>query len=385
MRVGIDAHMVGARKTGNETYIVNLLGALRALPGEDRYIPLTPHPAALEGPLGPVARAQAIRVWPSPSFLRVPLGMPLAAGWHGLDLLHMTYFVPPICPVPAVVTVHDLSFEVYPETFSPSDRLLLSWGVPFSVRRAVRIIAVSDFTKRDLVRRYGLPEEKIRVTHEAAAPWFCRVEDELRLQALRRRYDLSQRYILSVGNLQPRKNLRALLEAFRFAKAERRIPHRLVIVGKPGWEGAAFFREVKEQGLEGEVAFTGYVPVEDLPGLYSGTDLFVYPALYEGFGLPPLEAMACGTPVVASNAASLPEVLGDAALLVNPRDTKGLASAMLEVLSDSVLARRLSGLGLARAGKFSWDRTASETVEVYREVLQVTRDRGRSEEIELTR
>jgi glycosyltransferase involved in cell wall biosynthesis len=371
MRVGIDAHMVGAQETGNETYIVNLLRALQAVEGEDRYIPLTPCPASLEAALGPTARARALRVPLGPSLLRVPLGIPLTAARHSLDLLHMTYFLPPICPIPTVVTVHDISFRVYPETFSRRDRLLLSWGVPLALRRATRIIAVSEFTKRDLLRRYGVPEEKVRVTHEAAAPEFEPVKDPTRLQAARRKYGLTFPYILSVGNLQPRKNLRALLEAFLSAKSERGIAHRLVVVGKRGWQAAAFLREVGVQGLEGEVVFTGYVPTEDLPDLYSAADLFVYPALYEGFGLPPLEAMACGTPVVASSAASLPEVLGEAALLVDPRDVRAMTSAILRVLGDADLARRLSGLGLAQARRFSWERTARETVEVYREALAV--------------
>lgn len=371
MRIGIDAHMVGARETGNETYIVNLLRELLAMDGEDRYIPLTPFPSAVEAVCGPAARDRTIRIRPAPSLLRVPLGIPLAAYRHSLDLLHMTYIIPPACPVPTVVTVHDVSFEAYPQTFSVRDRLLLSWGVPCAVRRATRIIAVSEYTKQDLIRRYGLPEEKIDVTHEAAAPLFRPVEDPADLNALRYKYGLSLPYILSVGNLQPRKNLFALLEAFRFAKTMKHIPHRLVLVGKPGRGAATFLRKIRARGLDEEVVFTGYVPTEDLPGLHSAADLFVYPALYEGFGLPPLEAMACGTPVVASDAASLPEVLGEAALLVDARDISALASAMLRVLGDSELARRLSCLGLARAGRFSWKRTANETVAVYRKALEV--------------
>lgn len=376
MRIGIDVHMIGEQETGNETYVVNLLRALLAREDGEQYVPLTPRPSALEAPLGRSARDRAVRVGFGPSFLRVPLGIPLAARRHSLDLLHMTYIVPPVCPVPTVVTVHDISFEVYPETFSRRDRLLLSWGVPFSARRAARVIAVSDHTKCDLVRRYGIPEEKIRVTHEAPAPLFQPVEDRVRLEAVRHRYGVSGPYVLSVGTLQPRKNLSTLLEAFRVAKGEGRIPHRLVIVGKQGWQGATVLREVKARGLEGEVVFTGYVPAEDLPSFYSGADLFVYPALYEGFGLPPLEAMACGTPVVASNTASLPEVLGDAAWLIDPRDIGGLASAIRRVLGDPALARRLSNLGLAHAKQFSWDRTARQTVEVYREALEVGRVQG---------
>lgn len=377
MRIGIDVHMVGEQETGNETYVINLLRALLAREDSNEYVPLTPRPSAFEAALGPSSRTRAVRVHPAPSLLRVPLGIPLAAYRHSLDLLHMTYILPPVCPVPTVVTIHDISFEVYPETFSHRDRLVLSWGVPFSARRAVRVIAVSDHTKRELVHRYAIPDEKIRVIHEAAAPLFQPVKDPARLEAVRRKYSMAPPYLLSVGNLQPRKNLATLLEAYGVAKAEGRISHQLVIVGGQGWQGARVLEQVKAQGLEGEVVLTGYVPTEDLPSLYSGADLFVYPSLYEGFGLPPLEAMACGTPVVASNAASLPEVLGDSAWLVDPHDVRELASTILRILGDSALARRFSGLGLAHARRFSWDRTASQTVEVYREALEVERTQGR--------
>lgn len=370
MRIGIDAHMVGERETGNETYVLNLLRALLAREDGHEYLALTPRPAALESALGAAGRGRVVRVRPGVSWLRVPVAIPLAARRRGLDLLHMTYLIPPVSPTPTVVTIHDISFEAYPESFSPRDRLLLSWGVPFAAQRAVRVIAVSEFTRRDLVRRYAIPEEKIRVTYEAADPLFRRVEDPARLEAVRRRYGLAGPYLLSVGNLQPRKNLPTLLEAFRVLKAEAGLPHRLVLVGKPGWRSGGVYSTVKALGLEAEVIVTGYVPTEELPSLYSGADLFVYPALYEGFGLPPLEAMACGTPVVASNAGALPEVLGEAALLLGPRDAGGLAAALRRVLADPTLARTLAGRGLARARQFSWERTAAETVEVFRAALE---------------
>lgn len=365
---------MGARETGNETYVVNLL---RALLAEERglcVLPLTPRPRALEGPLGPEARRRALRVWPPTPWLRVPLGIPWVARRHGLALLHMTYILPPWCPAPVVLTVHDLSFTTFPETFSLRDRLLLSRGVSFSVRRAARVIAVSEFTRRDLVRRYGIPEERVRVTHAAADPAFRRVADPERLAALRQRYGIPGPYLLSVGNLQPRKNLAALLEAYRQLRGEARLPHSLVVVGQAGSDAPALHAAVTRLGLAHTVIFTGYVPGDDLPGLYSGADLFVHPGLYEGFGLPPLEAMACETPVVAADAGALPEVLGDAAYLVDPRDPAALAAAIRLVLTDSTLAARLVERGRARVRRFSWERTARETAAIYREVLA---DRGR--------
>jgi glycosyltransferase involved in cell wall biosynthesis len=361
--------MVGERQTGNETYVVNLLRALLAQDGEVQVVPLTPRPAALDGPLGPDAVRRAVRIRPTPAWLRVPLGIPWAVYRHDLALVHVTYVAPPRCPAPTVVTVHDLSFAALPDTFSLRDRLILSLGVPRSARRAARVIAVSEFTRRDLVRRYGVPEDRIRVTHEAADPRFRPIENPDGLAAARRRHGLEGPYLLSVGNLQPRKNLGVLLEAFRAVRHEGRLPHRLVVVGQPGRGGGAVRAAACRFGLERDIVFTGYVPGDELAALYAGAALFAYPALYEGFGLPPLEAMACGAPVLASNTGALPEVLGDAAWLLDPRDPRAWAEAIRRVLTEPILAARWRAAGLARAARFTWERTARDTVAVYREAL----------------
>lgn len=374
MRVGIDVHMVGEQETGNETYVVNLVRTLARSDDGHMYIAFTPHPSAMDEAIG--APSRAVRIWPRLPLLRVLVGIPVFACRHRIDLLHMTYIMPPVCTVPCVVTVHDLSFEAFPDMFSPRTRMLLSWGVPFSVRRAARVITVSEHTKRDIVTRYGVPEEKIHVTYEAAAAVFQPVRDPERLATVRRRYGIPSQYVLAVGNLEPRKNLGTLLRAFRALRADGRIPHRLVLVGKAGWQTSRLLAELQGESLANDVIWTGYVPLEDLPALYSAAALFVYPSLYEGFGLPPLEAMACGTPVVGSNAAALPEVLGDGALLVSPYDVDGMATAIRSVLLDPGLARGLAERGRDRALTFSWERTARQTVKVYREALDGTNRRS---------
>lgn len=373
LRVGLDVHMIGERETGNETYAVNLLRALLAREDGSTYLPLTPYPERL-APVDPRAPGRALRVRPASAALRIGLGIPWAARRHRLDLVHMTYLAPPRRLVPAVVTVHDLSFEAMPETFSRRDRQLLGWGVPWAVRQAVRIITDADYTKRDLVTRYRVPAERVHVVPLAAGPAFRRVEEPGRRATVLERHGIRPPFILSVGNLQPRKNLARLLEAFRLLTAGG-AAIRLVVVGQKGWGPTRLEERVDALGLAGQVIVTGYVPEAELPALYSAAACFAYPALYEGFGLPPLEAMACGSPVVASDSACLPEILGDGALLVDARDPGALAEALQAVLASPARAAELSLRGMARAATYSWERAAAETVAVYREAAAEIRGR----------
>jgi glycosyltransferase involved in cell wall biosynthesis len=263
-----------------------------------------------------------------------------------------------------VVTVHDLGYLHYPEAHRLLDRFYLDLSTRYNARAATHLIADSAATKRDLIERYGIGPSKITVVYPGYdVAIFQPVKDEGIIEAVKARYDIIGDYILFVGTLQPRKNLTRLIEAF----SNIRYPIsniQLVIAGKKGWLYEQIFRQVKELGLEGEVVFTGYVPAGDLPALLSGARLFVFPSLYEGFGLPVLEAMSCGTPVVCSNASSLPEVAGDAAVLVDPLDVEDLAMAMERVLSDEELRAELIERGFEQARKFSWERCARETLDV---------------------
>jgi glycosyltransferase involved in cell wall biosynthesis len=435
MHIAIDAHMVGERETGNETYIVNLAAALMRLTARDpkgfswdpdgppnatqdlpaarraqqrrfgsspRFSLLATHPERLHAALPELKsslNAEVAPLHPANALLRIPFGLPWASLRGSFDLLHVTYNAPPLSPCPTVVTIHDISFERYPQFFSPRDLLILKALVPLSARRAARILTVSEHAKREIVERYGLPPDKITVTYEAAGAQFHPIDDPSALQAVRARYGIPEGpFVLALGNLQPRKNIARLVDAFarvvkntqstanseQLSKTDHRSPvtdhgsrfavhGSLVIAGKAQWRESEIYQAVQQAGLAGRVVFPGYVDDADLPALYSAAAVFVYPSLYEGFGLPPLEAMACGAPVISSNAASLPEVVGDAALLVDPTDTAALAQALADVLAQPALQADLRQRGLSRAAQFSWERCAVETLAVYSAVLAARR------------
>jgi len=373
MRIAIDVHMVGERETGNETYTLNLVRHLLALDQENTYGLITPHPEHLRARVDLPPHAEILRVRPGNAFLRVPLAMPLLADRWRADLLHVNYVAPPLCPCPTVVTVHDISYEFFPDFLSPRDRWMLSTLVPLSARRAARVIAVSEQTRQDLMRVYGIPGERIAVTHEAAAPGFAPVEDPALIEATCARYGIRRPYVLALGNLQPRKNIGRLVEAFALARREGNLPHQLAVAGKAQWRESELYATVERLGLRDVVRFPGYVADEDLPALYSGAACFAYPSLYEGFGLPPLEAMACGTPVLASHAGALREVVGDAAWVVDPTDVQDIARGLLALLTDPQTAEAYRRRGLAHAAAFSWRRLAEETLEVYRQVVAEAR------------
>ncbi len=359
--------MVGERETGNETYVIQLLRALveTRSSGESFQI-LTPFPERLARAVDLPSTFAAVRVWPAFSALRVPVGIPAALLRQKTDVLHTTYIAPPVIPCRTVVTVHDLSFLTYPESLPPRARLLLTILVPLSVRRATRVIAISEYTRQDLVRRYRLPPEKIAVTHLAAGPAF-RPRQDAHDEALPEK--LIQPFLLAVGNLEPRKNLRRLVEAFAILVHDRGFPGSLVLVGKKGRAANDLVSAVRRLRLESRVVFTRFVDERTLIILYNRALAFVYPSLYEGFGLPPVEAMACGCPVVASNVSALPEVLGDAALLADPTSTTALANAMEAVWQQPQLANMLRDKGLVQAKMYSWNDTARKTRQVYAEAV----------------
>lgn len=367
-RIAIDAHMVGARETGNETYVRGVVRGLQELDGSREYLLYTPHPDALPATMI-AGRFQPRTIAAAGNIPRIGYAMPHAAWRDRIDLLHVTYTLPPFLRCRSVVTVHDISYALFPETFSLRDRWLLSVAVPLSMRRATRVITVSEAARRDILRRYRIAAEKVVAIPNGVGSHFRPVHDRGEQSRVRARYGIPERYILAVGNLQPRKNLGRLIEAFAGLRRDGRIAHRLVLVGKSLWKEAEVFGAIRAHGLEDEVIATGYVADSDLPTIYSGADVFVYPSLYEGFGLPPVEAMACGAPVITSNTSALPEVVGDAAVTVSPTSTGEIAAALERVLGDERLRRDLRARGEERAATFTWRETARRTLRVYDEVL----------------
>jgi len=296
------------------------------------------------------------------------LGIHFDALLPDAELFHATeHLLLPLRRIPTVLTVHDLIFRLFPEHHKRLNLWYLNATMPLYCRHASAIIAVSEATKHDLMRWYGVPAEKITVIHEAAAPHFKPATPE-QVAAVRERYGLPEHYILRVGTIEPRKNLERLLDALQLLqRSDSTI--RLVVVGSKGWLYRRFFKKLHGSGLRHTVILTGHVRDTDLPAIYSGATLLVEPSLYEGFGLPLLEAMACGTPVVCSDTSSLPEVAGDAACYFDPRESAAMAEAIGEVWRDSSLRDTMRHNGLLRAAQFSWERAAQETLAVYRTLV----------------
>ncbi|MDT7602660.1 MAG: hypothetical protein QOF61_657 [Acidobacteriota bacterium] len=367
MHIAIDAHSVGTGLAGNETYITNLIEALAEIDTTNRYTLYVTKPSAVERFDGRWSHVSVRRTLPHTPLVRIPVTLSAELRRRPVDLLHVQYTAPPFPPCPVVATIHDLSFEHLPATFKRRSWMQLRLTVRHTARRAAHIIASSEYTRRDILETYGVAPERTSTVPLAAAPHFRPIRDERELQRVRDVYGIAGNYILAVGSIQPRKNLTRLVEAYaslRRQRAHDKLP-RLVVVGKQAWLYAETLRAVEASGVRADVIFTGYAPEADLPALYSGALCFVYPSVYEGFGLPPLEAMRCGTAVVAGNRTSLPEVVGDAGLLVNPFDVEEIAAAIARLIDDKDLRATLSERGLARATQFDWRETARLTLEVY--------------------
>ncbi|MCZ7665776.1 MAG: glycosyltransferase family 4 protein [Chloroflexi bacterium] len=328
--------------------------------------PLLPH---VSHKIAPLSEAWLYRLW-----YRARLPVPVQWFTGKLDLFHSPDFVlPPVQgSVPTLLTVHDLSFVHYPEVYPQALVNYLNQVVPWSVGRATHILADSAATKADLTAVWNTPPEKITVLYSGVGAAFERVEDEGRITAVRQQYHLGDApYLLSVGTVQPRKNYQMLIQAF--APLAAQWPHHLVIAGGKGWLYDEMIAEVTRQGLDGRVHFTGFVADADLPALYSGADLFVMPSVYEGFGIPLLEAMACGVPVLASNVSSLPEVGGETAVLLPPHDPTAWTTAMQRPLKRSPLQKEMTAAGYEQVQKFSWQQAAAQLLTLYHDLFPFKR------------
>ncbi len=364
MRIGIDASRATvARRTGTESYAKRLIAALLEAGGArghafTLYFRDAPPPGLFFLPGGAVMASN--RVMPFPRlWTHVRLSAELLRPGRPHVLFVLAHVLPLAHPLPTVVTVHDLGYRHFPEAHPWRQRLYLEWSTRFSARQATRVIADSAATKRDLVNYCGVPEHKITVVYPGYDDSLRRVDPA----SVRTRYGLPENYFLHVGTLQPRKNLMRLMEAVSLAPS----PVCLVLVGRAGWLAAPIAARARELG--DRVRWLEYVPDEDLAGLYSGALALVFPSLFEGFGFPVLEAMACGTPVICSNTSSLPEVAGQAALQVDPQDVKALLAAMGRVQAEPALRAELIERGLSRVREFSWRRTAEETLAVLEEAV----------------
>ncbi len=377
MRIGIDARTLGGRFTGDRTYWRGLLGGLSAVDTENEYVLYTRGPVEGDPPLlGPNFQWRQISK-PANDALWMLSAFPSALKADRIDVGHTQYNIPLLgAPCPVVTTVHDISFQIHPDLFLPKDRRILQTFVPRSMRKAAAVIAVSESTRRDILRSYPqIPKEKVYVVLEAAGRQFQAPKNgqESERAAANKALGLTDTaYLLAVGVLQPRKNLEVLLDAFALLKlGPHPPPHRLIIAGKRGWmdetdrQLAALPAEVTR-----DIVLAGYVADDTLPALYAGADALCYPSRYEGFGLPPLEAMACGCPVLCSRSSSLPEVVGDAGILLPFADSNAWAHALEKLLASPSVLARWRERGPERAALFSWEKAGRETLGIYQSVVR---------------
>jgi glycosyltransferase involved in cell wall biosynthesis len=377
MRVGINAQFWDQAATGSGQYLRNLLPALEQVSEDDEYLLIGPRRIA-----GPAPGKEHLASTPfdghSEDLAKLwfeQISFPRACRALGLDLAHVPYFASPLLPaLPTIVTIHDLIPIVLPAYRARVLVRLYTGLAVAAARRAQLILTDSESSRRDILARLGVPAGRVWVIYLAPGPGYLPVTNQARLEMTRSKYHLPERFILYLGGFDRRKNVHGLLQAYKSASGVLGQEYSLVLAGRLPTEESAVFPNLKRAIAELQMGETilpiGWVAEEDKPALYTLASLFVYPSLYEGFGLPVLEAMACGTPVVSSRAASLPELVGEAGLLVAPAEVMQIAQAMVSVLSDETLRLELRAKGLAQAQKFSWQKTAQQTLAAYREVFQ---------------
>ena len=367
MRIGLEISPLALNISGIPNYILRLLQGFASIDKKNQYFLYTNRPIPFELGL-PDNFKTIILNKPLPRFqLWFQIELPLRLKKDRIDIFHGLFSrLPFVLPIPGVITAHDLSAYRMPR-FHKRKTHFTNLMYPVFVRKASRIIAVSEFTANELLSCFPEASGKITVVYEAAPPDYFEIADKSELERVIGKYNLPDRFLLFLGTLEPRKNLERLLEAFTASRSI--IPHSLVISGAVGWKTKEFFNKLKGSAIENRIQLTGFVDREDIPTLMSLADVFIYPSLYEGFGLPVLEAMACGTPVITSNTSSLPEVTGNAAFLVDPYSSDSISNAVKTLVLDEERKTLMRERGLKRAGEFNWEKAARETLQVYRQVL----------------
>lgn len=380
MRVGINEVIIHGRSTGTRQREFNLLPELLQQIEERKWnariyvsrhsdqkiiqklTGVKNHPGLIQTP-----------VPATPTYQRLTWGL-LYWQWRTrhdqLDVFHTSYYPVPRLAVPTVLTVNDLRFVHLPKTYRPWRRLFLKLMVKPSLLRASRIITISNHTKEVIVGYFKVPADKIDVVHIPADPRFHPVTEKIILDRARQRYSLPEQFILFVGHIEPRKNLKRIIKAFRYLQATEQLSHKLVIVGVPSFDFESVVKKVDQYNLTDNIILTGYVADEDMPAVYTMADILVFPSLYEGFGVPVIEAMACGTPVITSNITALPEVAGNAAILVDPYSVEMIATGIMKLLNDKHLYTEMVHKGLKRAKQFGAREAATATCRAYQNAVK---------------
>ena len=372
MRFSVDAHAIGRHLTGNEVYVRNLLQGFAALDQSSEFIAYLSYGQQAHGRRGvdaAVPERFTRRFVSANAFKRLGLDLSRRLAEDRPDLVHVQYTAPLACPAPIVVSVHDISFLEHPEYFPWLRAAQLRITVKRTIARAARVITPSEFSRRRLLDAYQPDPAKVSVVPIATSPTFRPIARDAAFQWVAKRFQIRKPFILTVGDLQPRKNQIGLIRAFEeLVAANPQLPHRLVIVGKATWFADRVRDAARASRAADRIDFTGFVNDDELLQLYNACDLMVFPSFYEGFGLPILEAMACGRAVACSKTSSMPEVANAAALLFDPEKRDEIVRAMRDLLVDSELRSRMERLGLQRASLFTWERTAQKTLDIYYEV-----------------
>lgn len=367
MRIGIDAHFVGMRYGGNEQYFANLIRHLsRRAEDGDEYFVFTHRLAAAD--CLPGVNAQFIPLAGRSVYWQRAVEIPYHCRRLDLDVLHVPFNFLPVFRAKKIVTIHDLAFLDLSQAYAPLERARMTLLTRFAARWADHVFTLSEFSKRCVMERYEVEETRISVTPCGVDRSVFRPYSKVQREAFRSRMNLGWQYLLFVGMLQERKNVLTLLKAFDIVRSRRKGVLHLVLLGRTGWRAEAVFAFIRERGLGDLVHHYAGVDSDSLAGFYNAAAVFVFPSLFEGFGIPLLEAMSCGCPVISSNVTSMPEVYGDAAVGFNPRDGEELAHRIETVLDDQALREGLVRRGFENCARFSWERTASIAQAAYHSV-----------------
>lgn len=363
MKIGIDAHMINDCSGGNESHYSNILHNMEIKDEDEIYLFVKKGTDMSSY----TQKYHIVEFREKNAFKRYFFELPILCKRYNLELLHTQYFIPFYRPCPVVCTIHDICFEHYKDIFTKKEYIRQKLLIPYAAKHSKYIFTVSMHAKNDIEQHYHVPSDKVVVVYNAVNSNYIKLESQkINSFMLRRQFGIKNDYILSVCNLQPRKNLVRLIKAYRILKEKTNCQEQLVIVGKKAW----MFSDILKEALDGEndIIFTDYINSDDLVRIYNDAKIFIYPSFFEGFGLPPLEAMACGTPVAVADATALPEVVGDAGLYFNPFNEEEMACVMQKMLNDAVLRENLIEKGRKRADTFSWKKSADTVVQYYKHV-----------------
>jgi len=372
LHIGFDAHSIGTGLGGNETYASNLIEALAEVDTQNRYTLYVTRQEAIDRYAHRWPNVTVRKTLPHTPLIRIPLTLAAELRRRPIDILHVQYTAPPLAPCDTVVMIHDLSFEHIPETFKRRSWMQMRLTVRRTARSATHILTDSEYSRQDILRTYRLPPERVTTTPLAASSRFKPMNDPQVLE----KYGIAGDYILAVGSIQPRKNIARLIRGYtRMLSQHSDNAPRLVIVGKRAWLFEDTIRAAAVSSANDKILFTGYVPESDLAALYTGALCFAYPSYFEGFGIPLLEAMRCGTPTITSDRTCFPEVVGDASLIIDPFDEESIAAGLWRMISDAALREQLRSRGFVQSSLFDWRDTARRTLDVYEQVFHAKAQR----------